>query len=136
MVERYVLPRLKIEQVMTKKVITIDMDASIEELVKNFQKYDYHAFPVLSGEKLVGIVTKTDILKIFGLEKLGDVLASHINDIMTAPPSTISPDVYIEDAVNTMLKQHIRTLPVVKNGRLTGLISHSDIVKRILKRVD
>jgi len=136
MVDRYMLPRLKVEQVMTKKVMTIDKDAALDELVKNFRKYDYHAFPVLSGEKLVGIVTKTDILKIFGLEKLGDVLASHINDIMTAPPSTISPDVYIEDAVNTMLKQHIRTLPVVKNGRLTGLISHSDVVKRILKRVD
>jgi len=136
MVERYMLPMLKVEQVMAKKVVTIDRDANIEELIKNFRKYDYHAFPVLSGEKLVGIVTKTDILKIFGREKLGDVLASHINDIMTASPSTISPDMYIEDAVKIMLKQRIRTLPVVKNGKLVGLISHSDIVKHILKRVD
>jgi len=136
MVERYMLPMLKVEQVMAKKVVTIDRDASIEELVKNFRKYDYHAFPVLSGKKLMGIVTKTDILKILGREKLGDVLASHINDIMTAPPSTISPDVYIGDAVKVMLKQRIRTLPVVKNDKLVGLISHSDIVRRILKRSD
>lgn len=136
MVERYMLPMLKVEQVMAKKVVTIDRDASIEELVKNFRKYDYHAFPVLSGEKLIGIVTKTDILKILGREKLGDVLASHINDIMTTPPSTISPDVYMGDAVKIMLKQHIRTLPVVKNDRLVGLISHSDIVRRILKHSD
>jgi tRNA nucleotidyltransferase (CCA-adding enzyme) len=136
MVERYVLPKLKVEQVMTKKVMIIDKDASIEELVKNFRKYDYHAFPVLSGEKLIGIVTKTDILKILGREKLGDVLASHINDIMTALPSTISPDMYIGDAVNVMLKRRIRTLPVVKNDRLVGLISHSDVIKHILKRSD
>ncbi|MDI6888772.1 MAG: CBS domain-containing protein [Methanocellales archaeon] len=136
MVERYVLPKLKVEQVMTKKVIAIDKDASIEELVKHFRKYDYHGFPVLSGEKLVGMVTKTDILKILGREKLGDVLASHISDIMTTPPSTISPDVYIGDAVKIMLEQHIRTLPVVKNDRLVGFISNSDVVRRTLKRVD
>jgi len=136
MLERYVLPKLKVKQVMIKKVVTIDKDASIEELVRHFRKYDYHGFPVLSGEKLVGIVTKADILKIFGREKLGDVLASNINDIMTTPPSTIGPNVYIEDAVSVMLKQHIRALPVVKNGKLVGLISHSDIVRHILKRVD
>jgi len=136
MVERYVLPKLKVEQVMTKKVTTIDRDAALDELIKKFRKYDYHAFPVLSGEKLVGIVTKTDILKILGREKLGDVLASHIEDIMTAPPLTIGSDMCVGDAVDIMLKQRIRTLPVVKNDRLVGLISHSDIVRRILKRSD
>jgi CBS domain-containing protein len=57
--EKYSLPPTTVSEIMTRKVLTVDQYELIEGLVKKFRKFDFHSFPVLDKERLVGVVTKT-----------------------------------------------------------------------------
>jgi len=132
-IRRYTLPMVKVEEIMAKNVIAVEKSKTIEELVKNFRKYEFHSFPVTEEGKLVGIVTKTDLLKIISSEKMSAVFASCVEDIMTPNPITISPEAYLVDAINIMKKNRIRILPVVENEKMVGILSYSDLVRVVFK---
>lgn len=53
---------LSIEQVMTKKLITVSSDTTIKEVAEILAKNEFHALPVVDGGKLAGIVTTTDLI--------------------------------------------------------------------------
>lgn len=134
MKETYGLPNVQVKKIMTRDAVTVDEDDSLEVLIEKFRKYGFHGFSVLKKGKLVGIVTKTDLIKTFERESLSDVFASHVKDIMTSPPTTITPETYVVDAVDILLKQGVTMLPVTKNEKLVGVLSHTDVIDRILKR--
>lgn len=62
-VDTAVYSMLKIEQVMAQKVETIDADATIRDVAEVLSGREYHALPVVEDNKLVGIVTTTDLIK-------------------------------------------------------------------------
>jgi acetoin utilization protein AcuB len=61
----YVLSQIKVGEVMTRKVITVDEDCPIEEVARLMRQYSIGATPVLRDGKLVGIVTESDVFDIF-----------------------------------------------------------------------
>ncbi len=137
-IKRYTVPNIKLKdlrKIMEHKVISVQKDDSIEELVKNFREHDFHGFPVLDGNKVVGVVTKTDLLKIITIteRKVVRMFASHVEDLMTPHPITVDPEMNLQDAVDMMNKNRIRTLPIVDGEKFVGLISYSDLVKTIFK---
>lgn len=69
-VESLVYNMFTIEQVMAKNVISVTSDTSIKEVAKILAKKEFHALPVVDDDKLVGIVTTTDLIN-FLLMKLG-----------------------------------------------------------------
>ncbi|MFQ5887074.1 MAG: HPP family protein [Candidatus Hydrothermarchaeales archaeon] len=137
-IRRYTVPSIKIKdlrKIMEHKVVTVQKDDTIEELVAMFREHDYHGFPVLDNDKVVGVVTKTDLLKIVTItpRKVGRMFASHVEDIMTPPPNTVDPHTTLLEAVDMLNKNRIRTLPIVDGERFIGLLSYSDLVKTIFK---
>ena len=66
----YLLAKLKVEEVMTRKVITVTEDTPLEEAARIMADNKIGGLPVMRDDKLVGIVTETDLFKIF-LELLG-----------------------------------------------------------------
>ena len=58
-----VLEMLKIEQVMTHKPKAVTKDTTVREVAEILAKEEFHALPVVDGDKLVGIVTTTDVIK-------------------------------------------------------------------------
>ena len=64
-VETTVYEMFSIEQVMTKKVVSINSDTTIKEAGSLFLQHDFHALPVVDDDRLVGIVTTTDIIRFF-----------------------------------------------------------------------
>jgi predicted transcriptional regulator len=131
--ETYALPSIKVSEIMTQKVTTVNKNVTIEALVKKFKRYDFHSFPVLHKKRVVGIVTKTDLLRVIDTKELGNIAATHVEDIMTPHPITIAPDALLHDAASSMRKNHIRILPVVEEGKLIGLLSYSDLVRTVFK---
>jgi acetoin utilization protein AcuB len=61
----YLIAKLKIEKIMTKKVITVAEDLPIEEAARTMADNDISGLPVLRGDVLVGIITESDIFKLF-----------------------------------------------------------------------
>lgn len=64
-IETTVYNMFSIEQVMTKKVVSVGPDTSIEQVGKVFLTHEFHALPVVQDDTLLGIVTTTDIIRYF-----------------------------------------------------------------------
>ncbi|MEE8401996.1 MAG: CBS domain-containing protein [Candidatus Hydrothermarchaeaceae archaeon] len=133
----YTLPDKKVKEIMAEKVLTIEKEAPLEELIKLFKEYHYHGFPVLHNGKIVGIVTKIDLLKnfsevgVFSRGGWSKIFSTYVKDIMTLNPRSAKPDTYTNEALDTMLNNDIKLLPVIEEDRLVGIISYSDIANHI-----
>ncbi|MDF1515411.1 MAG: CBS and ACT domain-containing protein [Anaerolineae bacterium] len=80
----YLLSKLKIKEIMTKKVITVTKDAPIEEAARIMVDNSVSGLPVMEGDKVVGIITETDIFKVMlemmGARERGVRLTLHVED--------------------------------------------------------
>lgn len=80
----YLLSKLKVEEIMTKKVTTVPPDAPLEEAARIMVDNHIGGLPVMDGSKLVGIITETDIFKTFlemmGARHPGTRLTIHLRD--------------------------------------------------------
>ena len=148
------MAELKAKDIMTEDVITINKNASIEELSSILLENKISGVPVMDDDSnLVGVVTEADIIEqdtklhfpayfklfdgIIYLESLNKFkrslkkhLATRIEDIMTKKLKTISPDTSVSEIADIMLKQKINRLPILdEDGKLIGIVTRADIVK-------
>jgi acetoin utilization protein AcuB len=112
---------------MTRDPVTINGDALLSEAQEKMRRGGFRRLPVLSDEKLVGVVTDRDLRAHAGyLER------TRVNGVMTEQVRTVSPATTLEEAAQTCLEFQIGGLPVVENGRLVGIITASDVMKAFL----
>lgn len=121
-------------KIMTKKVHTISENVTASEIIDNFLKHKHGGFPVVKDGELTGCVTIHDVKKV-PKEKWNETKA---NQIMTKKNKLIltSPKEPVIDAMTKMSKHKIGRLPVVQNGKLTGIISRSDILHIIKAKTE
>jgi CBS domain-containing protein len=119
-----------VEKLMSKRVVTIDASSSAFDATREIMDRDIGCVVVLKGKKIVGIVTKGDILRETAMKRL-DPQQLNIERIMTQPVLTIEPTKTLADASLLMAQENLSKLPVVsKNGELVGIITSSDIIRR------
>ncbi len=153
---------MKVNECMTKEVVTVKRSTTLSQLIRAFQKYNFHTLPVVEeNNQLVGIVNFEDILKVFQpysmelatmlktipfLEmesKEEDFLAADISgemgilvvvdDIMDTHFVTIDPEMDINQARAQMKLHNIARLSVVKEEKLIGMISLFDIILAVFQ---
>jgi len=120
---------------MTTNPFTISADQTIPDAHEIMTQYGVRRLPVMKKDKLVGIISKEDILRAspskatsFSIGEITYLLAkTKISQIMTKDPVTIGPDALLEEAAILMRDHHVGILPVVDNGKLVGIITESDI---------
>ena len=120
---------------MTANPYTIASNAPINEAMELMREHNLKRIPVVDGEKIVGILTKGDIqrvsptkatsLSIFEINYL--LSKTTVKDAMTKNVITIDQDALLEEAAVIMRENRIGTLPVVKDNKLVGIITESDI---------
>lgn len=125
---------------MTKDPYSIQVGAGVTELMGLMREKKLKKVPVLDGDKVVGIVTDGDIekvsptkatsLSVFEINYLLSKIT--VKDAMSRNVYTISPDDLIEDAAVTMRANRINALPVVKDGKLVGIITESDLFDALI----
>lgn len=103
-------------------VKTVSPGVIIKEAAEMMSKEKIGCLIVISGGKIAGIVTERDIMK--NVEKLKE----KVDKIMTLNVITIEEDLPIEDAAELMGENKIKRLPVVKDGKLIGIITATDIL--------
>ncbi|NYT12234.1 MAG: CBS domain-containing protein [Methanomassiliicoccales archaeon] len=135
MVERWICDS-RVAEIMTREVISVSKDQSIRELVDMFEKYDFNSFPVEENGRLIGIVTKLNLLKAFslGLEfrrtaYLDMIYAENVGDVMRKATISLEVDDTVKRAIEYMVEFSLRSLPVVDNGKLVGMVSRKDVVR-------
>jgi CBS domain-containing protein len=110
------------------EVVTISPDATVRELVALLAEHNIGALIVSAdGARVDGIVSERDVVRRLGSD--AGVLDAPVGDIMTADVRTCTGDDHVTDLMRAMTEHRIRHLPVVADGRLTGIISIGDVVK-------
>jgi CBS domain-containing protein len=119
---------LKVKDVMVTDLVVVDADVSVKEAVERMNDFEIGCLLVISGEKVVGILTERDILRRVVAEgrKPEETL---VKDIMSKPLVVVDPETSLEEAVELMFKHKIKKLPVVKDDKLVGLVTFTDIAR-------
>jgi len=112
-----------IEDIMVRDVACATLPGSRDEVLKILKNKHISGVPVLKDSKIVGIVTRTNLLQNPEEEQLAL--------LMTRDPISISPGSDLQTAARLLLEHGIRRLPVVDNGKLVGLVTVADVVGTI-----
>ncbi|MGE5894041.1 MAG: cyclic nucleotide-binding/CBS domain-containing protein [bacterium] len=127
---------MTVKQIMRKELVTVLPSSSVYDSAVKMKEYGVGSILVVEeGFKLKGIVTDRDIALTVGTD-LGDPKAACVCDIMTPDPITIDADADIDSALRIMHRANIRRLPVVENGKLTGILSTADLAAEIKDEFD
>ena len=121
---------LIVRDVMTPQVVTIEPTQSVKNAARRMTMFGISSLLVLSKEGLKGIITEKDIISrvvCMGLEPS----KVRVKEIMSEPVIVVGPDEPLEKAVELMLTQRIKKLPVLENDegsyRLVGILSLLDV---------
>ncbi|TBR58644.1 chloride channel protein [Westiellopsis prolifica IICB1] len=120
------LTNLTAKDVMQQRVETLDAQISVEEAVQAFSRSHHRGFPVVEENKLVGIVTQTDLLKIRDRNLAKD---TPLREIMTPQPVTVTPIQSLSNVLYLLDRHQISRLPVVEGHRIIGIITRADIIR-------
>lgn len=118
------LARLTASEVMQSQVETLSPDLTLEETSQAFSRSPHRGFPVVDQEKLVGLITQTDLGKFMGRSQ-----PITLKDMMTHRPVTVSPNSSLQEVLYLLNRYQLSHLPVTKRGRLVGIITRSDIIR-------
>jgi CBS domain-containing protein len=129
-----VLAELKIKDVMTQDVITVAPNEDVVFAFEKLMKHKISSLPVLNGDKLVGIVTATDLGHNLILDKYE--LGTIVEQVMVEQLVCVNPEENLLTAVRKMNEfgsknNIINQLMVVEDHKLKGIISDGDIIRAI-----
>lgn len=124
--------------IMSETLQTVHDHEPVSKLRQMFEQGEIHHLPVISGEKLVGIVSWNDFMRVsfgeFGNQdaKSLDQMLDHtytLQDIMVKDCVTISKSATIRDAARVLSTSHFHALPVVDGEDLVGIVTSSDLIR-------
>ena len=119
---------MKVRQIMTATVDSIDASDSIAYAAGRMAEDDMGAFPVLSGGKLAGMVTDRDVA-VRGIAAAIPPSAP-VRRIMTQELATCSPEDEVESVLALMSREQVRRMPVCERDReLVGMVTLTDLAK-------
>jgi CBS domain-containing protein len=150
---------VQVKDIMTPDPVTVRVDSPIREAAGLLRKYHIGGLPVMDGDRVAGIVTETDIISLLDTGSLSsdlwlpsplevievpvrefinwektkraltDIGDREVRRVMSSPAVTIDEESDIADAASLMLRERIARLPVIRNGKLIGIVTRADIVR-------
>ena len=130
---------MKIAEVLNAKpagdVITITPDAGVRELIAKLAEHNVGALIVSAdGQSVDGIVSERDVVR--HLHHDGTVINNTVGAIMTEVVETCEPSDTLDALMEVMTSRRFRHVPVVKDGKLVGIVSIGDVVKHKLSQLE
>lgn len=119
----------------TGAVISAGPNDTVRTVVDLLAQNRIGAVPVVEGDKIVGIFSERDIVRL--LSSYGpETLDRSLEEVMTKSPVTCDSNMAVIGALSQMTQKRIRHLPVVDGGRLVGFVSIGDLVKYRIDRIE
>lgn len=126
---------------MSKTVITIDVDGSMQDAIKRLKQHNIAMLPVMKKGELVGIVTDRDLKRASASDattlEIHELMALisniKVRNIMTKDPITVPFDYTVEEAAEVLSKNRISGVPVVDHeGQVVGAITKGDLFRVLI----
>jgi len=122
----------KVSDYMSSEVISCDAEDSVQKIYTLIVESGYSAIPVMKKKRLVGIVSRSDLLRDGRWRPSREGPAkTKVETVMTTPVMTVGPDDDLQQAVKIMVKHDISRLPVVDGDRLVGILDRHDVLKAV-----
>lgn len=146
-----------IRDVMNSEPVAIQATEAVSDAVRLLRTNEISGMPVLEGDRLAGVVSESDLLRMLSVEREGglwlpsplEVLEvpirdlirweklqagaeeagmTRVSEVMTKKVFTVSPEDSIERAASMMVRHRINRLPVLEEGKLVGIVTRGDII--------
>ena len=129
---------MRIADVLRNKgasVATITPETSVSGLLTELSMHNIGAMVVVAPDGVVGIVSERDVVR--ALQQRGaDLLRLPVSEIMTTFVATCTPNDTVDSLSALMTTKRVRHIPVMENGRLTGIVSIGDVVKTRMEELE
>lgn len=125
---------MDVKDIMNREVKTIGPEETVQRAAEIMTKFGIGSIVVVSGDRMAGILTERDIMKLVAKEKNIDDIK--VKTIMTNKVVFISPATDIYDAAEIMAKNKIKKLPVITGNNLIGIVTATDLVAAEPKLLD
>ena len=146
---------LTAREIMTTKIVTVTTRTSIKEVARIFVETNYSNLPVLDDDgDLVGVISETDLVEqqkplhiptvvalldgVFYLdsekrfeEEVARVTATEVGELIDKKLITCSPEQTVRELAGLMSKHSVHLLPVVEDGKMTGVVARLDLIKAL-----
>lgn len=146
------------KDIMTTEVVKVHPGDTVDEIIKLLVDHRISGIPVVDDDDVViGVVTEADLLvrtqklhvpsyiQILGgiiyLDDPGDLkdelrklAAVKVEDMMTANPVTVEEDTLVDEIASIMADEGINRVPVVRAGRIVGIVSRADIIRSLARK--
>jgi CBS domain-containing protein len=124
----------KVSDIMTTTVITARPDMRLTDAIKLLLRWHISGLPVVdSGGTLIGVLTEHDVLN-FAFS--GDAADTLVAEAMQKKVTTCKPETPVEEVANCFATHRIRRVPVVKGGKVIGIVSRRDILREMNRIYD
>jgi len=126
------MKNLKASDVMTRPVVSARPKASARDVVLQLTTGLYSGMPVTEEDgKIVGIITELDLLSAVADGK--ELAKTTAEDIMSRDVVTVNPGTPVTEIIPIMQARNLIRVPVVKGGKLVGIVSRSDILRALIE---
>ena len=117
---------------MTENVITLHPEDSLNIVEHTFASHSFHHIPIVeTGEKIVGMVSKTDLLQIAAIRKElseREFKFIKVKDFMTRGITTVTPEDTLGSVAEIFRTNQFHAVPVVASGKVIGIVTTHDVI--------
>src|ERR1041385_4434532 len=135
---------MRAEEIMSSPVITASPSTSLKDLARLMIEHDIGAIPILNEHRsLIGIVSEDDILPLQSIEDPRRHVLTRVvgrkrvprtaSEVMIKNVLTVAADDDVTSVARLMHAMHLKTLPVIREGHVQGIISRRDILKALAR---
>jgi CBS domain-containing protein len=129
---------MKISDILRYKgtsVVTISPSESVRVLVARLAEHNVGALVVANGDEVVGIISERDIVR--RLDDRGEgILELEVSELMTASVVSCSPNDDVDSIAGSMTELRIRHMPVLRGGKLAGIVTIGDVVAGRIRQLE
>ena len=142
---------MKVKDIMTKSLVKTKTGYTIREVSRFLLKHHLNSMPVVDDEnRLLGIITQADIFRATLLsyedickegiymefeeieERAGESARKKVEEVMNKPVVTVKEDTSVVKAGSTLLLRGIKQLPVVRDEKLVGIVTLTDVIEALI----
>lgn len=130
---------MPVSKIMSTDILSVNLTQSLKEVDSIIRDQHVRHVPVVSGDKIIGMLSKTDLQKISFVNTVdGDELTTamydnlSIDQVMTKDVTTVEQDDTILDVATILSQNEFHALPVTEKGTLVGIVTTTDLVKFLI----